>query len=425
MSTKTKLLAELLKKSAPVGALAASDDSEAGVISKGGRKLIEAWHGSPHKFDKFSMDNIGTGEGAQAYGHGLYFADEFDVAKGYQPRSYDAEEVMLARYKAAERAEDYETMEIWEAAMQHETPNEILSRYNSGEYGDEFAGKAQAVADELRELPSRGSLSRVHLDVDPDTLLDWDKPLSEQSEAVQNAVRSSYTKSNLDGMTDDEFYSVMQNIDSNGVYSRDAQMAEFGSVTSKDDILADMAEYNPEGLAELKDYLEGDIDMSRSGASLYKQGTAQRGGGNVYTNNSQAELSAALNKQGIPGIRYKDGMSRGADGGTSNYVMFDDKPISIVERGFADPRLLAGTAGATGLMAKLIRDSQDDSTVRAPKNPKTAMLATMLRDGERAVKGSPAEFVYPSGLAPWLERLAYNEDPSKLETAMAIADFLP
>ena len=27
------------------------------------------------KFDKFSMDQIGTGEGAQAYGHGLYFAD--------------------------------------------------------------------------------------------------------------------------------------------------------------------------------------------------------------------------------------------------------------------------------------------------------------------------------------------------------------
>ena len=104
--------------------------------------------------------------------------------------------------------------------------------------------------------------------------------------------------------------------------------------------------------------------------------------------------------------------------------MFDDKPISIVERGFADPRLLAGTAGATALMAKLIRDSQDDSTVRAPKNPKTAMLATLLRDGERAVEGSPAEFVYPSGLAPWLERLAYDEKPSKLETAMAIADFM-
>jgi len=42
---------------------------------------IIAYHGSPHSFDKFSMDKIGTGEGAQAYGHGLYFSDVEDVAK--------------------------------------------------------------------------------------------------------------------------------------------------------------------------------------------------------------------------------------------------------------------------------------------------------------------------------------------------------
>ncbi len=36
---------------------------------------IIAYHGSPHDFDKFQMDKIGTGEGAQAYGHGLYAAD--------------------------------------------------------------------------------------------------------------------------------------------------------------------------------------------------------------------------------------------------------------------------------------------------------------------------------------------------------------
>ncbi|MGP1471823.1 MAG: hypothetical protein ACTTJE_09625, partial [Schwartzia sp. (in: firmicutes)] len=33
-----------------------------------------AWHGSPHVFDYFSLDAIGTGEGAQAHGWGLYFA---------------------------------------------------------------------------------------------------------------------------------------------------------------------------------------------------------------------------------------------------------------------------------------------------------------------------------------------------------------
>ena len=31
---------------------------------------ITAYHGSPHTFDKFNPAKIGTGEGAQAYGHG-------------------------------------------------------------------------------------------------------------------------------------------------------------------------------------------------------------------------------------------------------------------------------------------------------------------------------------------------------------------
>lgn len=42
-----------------------------------------AWHGSPYKFDKFSNEAIGTGEGAQAHGYGHYVAKSKDVAKGY------------------------------------------------------------------------------------------------------------------------------------------------------------------------------------------------------------------------------------------------------------------------------------------------------------------------------------------------------
>ena len=34
-----------------------------------------AYHGTPHKVDRFRTDKIGTGEGAQAYGWGLYFAE--------------------------------------------------------------------------------------------------------------------------------------------------------------------------------------------------------------------------------------------------------------------------------------------------------------------------------------------------------------
>lgn len=39
-----------------------------------------AFHGSPHKFNKFNLENIGTGEGAQAHGWGLYFAKDRSVA---------------------------------------------------------------------------------------------------------------------------------------------------------------------------------------------------------------------------------------------------------------------------------------------------------------------------------------------------------
>jgi len=45
---------------------------------------IDAYHGSPHGFEQFDSSKIGTGEGAQAYGHGLYFAEHEPIARGYR-----------------------------------------------------------------------------------------------------------------------------------------------------------------------------------------------------------------------------------------------------------------------------------------------------------------------------------------------------
>jgi len=50
-----------------------------------GMSLAQAlFHGTPHKFDQFDLSKIGTGEGAQAYGHGLYFAENPGVAESYR-----------------------------------------------------------------------------------------------------------------------------------------------------------------------------------------------------------------------------------------------------------------------------------------------------------------------------------------------------
>jgi len=53
-------------------------------VPKDTAKFSIAFHGSPYKFDKFLLEHIGSGEGAQVHGWGLYFAKDKQVALGYQ-----------------------------------------------------------------------------------------------------------------------------------------------------------------------------------------------------------------------------------------------------------------------------------------------------------------------------------------------------
>ena len=51
--------------------------------------FLRVWHGTPHRgIEKtgFKLNKIGTGEGAQAYGWGIYFADEREVSEAYRER---------------------------------------------------------------------------------------------------------------------------------------------------------------------------------------------------------------------------------------------------------------------------------------------------------------------------------------------------
>ena len=45
-----------------------------------------AFHGSPHKFEKFDLGSVGTGTGIQAHGWGLYFAFSKNTAKRYRDK---------------------------------------------------------------------------------------------------------------------------------------------------------------------------------------------------------------------------------------------------------------------------------------------------------------------------------------------------
>jgi hypothetical protein len=249
---------------------------------------IGAFHGTPHKVDRFSLDKIGTGEGAQAYGWGLYFAQEKEVALKYAPRDEKADAKMMAEYKRAETLQDYDSMEFWENAMLYKTRDELVD-YHSEQLGKKFAPilkKWDAI-----QASGKGALYTVELDVNEEDLLDWDKPLSEQSEKVQAALDDwLYEKRNHDA------------------FSR------------------------------------GDLNTFQLLGEL-----AWKPGEDI--SQSDRKLSELLLSLGIPGIRYLDGGSRSKGEGSHNYVIFDETLIKITEengkRIAAADALAAPSPGAT------------------------------------------------------------------------------
>ena len=259
------------------------------------RKGIKAYHGSPHSFDRFSTESIGTGEGAQAYGRGLYFAENEKVAKDYRdqltPRDLDYEDWLMGKYKDAESNQDYARMEMYERAMLNETPQDFKDLAADVDYDEDYRGLAAEVGEEIEEYgPDLGSMYEVNIDVEPDELLDWYKPLAEQPELLKKL---------------DDTYG-----------DHDIVLQQLG---------LDLRYENPTGM-DLADAL----NMRRG------------------TDTSAPKL---LEDAGIKGVRYADAFTRhkSPDKQSMNYVIFDDRLISIAKKyGVAIPVAAAMLARATG-----------------------------------------------------------------------------
>ena len=55
------------------------------IESKTSNEVGDAWHGSPHSFDKFSRSETAhTGEGGAAYGSGVYISSHRKVGEYYR-----------------------------------------------------------------------------------------------------------------------------------------------------------------------------------------------------------------------------------------------------------------------------------------------------------------------------------------------------
>jgi hypothetical protein len=248
---------------------------------------IDVYHGTPHRFPstetnplgEFDASKINTGEGAQAYGHGIYLAESPKVAEGYKERlaasSYmkDSQSVPYGKIwqKAADAAlgtgaahPDY-SRAISDHVMDWVSGGrkaETFLRYNRVPPSAKPAYEA-AVKEYVGLQKTPGNLYTADLpDEMVDRMLDWDKPLSKQPEIYRKVLEDKKWRKRLEFRTDQQV----------------------GELT---------------------------------GAELYGMGHDQ------------------TKNLGIPGIKYLDAGSRGQGGtGTRNFVVFpgEEKKVKILKR---------------------------------------------------------------------------------------------
>jgi uncharacterized protein YkuJ len=263
---------------------------------------IAAYHGSPHDFEQFDISKIGTGEGAQAYGHGLYFAQNEDVAKEYRdslsannpdPIEVDGEKFekptrmqrLVANYFGDVDAVLKEMNPNWEYAISthFSMPKDadelerMLAEDNAIEAHKERF-EVEGMRGKSVKYGKPGHMYEVHIKANPEHFLDWDKSFHEQSDHVKDIISPFLTKNSMQGgIKGHEIYEALQ---------------------------------NDHGATDWP--VSADVKTRKQ----YRDRAAQR-------------TSDFLSENGIRGIRYLDGGSRDGGEGTHNYVVFNHDHVNV------------------------------------------------------------------------------------------------
>ena len=236
------------------------------------------WHGTPHKGIEqtgFRLDKIGTGEGLQVYGHGIYFASRREVAEFYRGMRQgqvrlDGRLMTDGHHRGAASTGDPEVDALLLDA-QGDVDKAIA-------WARDFGQDAQAAKlERLRGRVQRGEPGQLYAAEIPedDDLLDWDKPLDAQPAKVRRALLELAGGLPADG--------------------RAAFRQAMARRATGQDVYAFLAQ-------------------RAAGADASAEG-AQQG---------QRAASELLLAHGIPGLRYLDGDSRNAGEGSHNYVIWDE-----------------------------------------------------------------------------------------------------
>lgn len=246
---------------------------------------MTVFHGSPHVFERFDMSKLGTGEGAQAYGRGMYVAQNPNVAGEYQKS-------MAGRTDLNERPSD--------PAFVHAVQSFRDANYPLEQIPAEMKKAYSAITDKDIKLAIQatdsGNLYKVDL---PDThirrMLDWDTPLKDQPKPVRNLAKSL-------------------GIDLNDLGGD--LIAVIGKGDKGKQILQDAGIPGIKYLDEKSRWSPHQVDLAVKGQPYASNQFATKAQAEQYAKEKQAEGFSAT---------YKNV-------GTKNFVVFDDKHLKILER---------------------------------------------------------------------------------------------
>lgn len=340
---------------------------------QGAAKGIKAYHGSPHDFDRFDFSKIGTGEGAQAYGRGGYFAGAEPTAKAYRDAlSQDLNIVRPTGERTSLMSLHPEVMQVLKEAgvvkrdHQYALANHAVNALfdaksipavrKTYEHPVGWEGPWETALKSLegyRVSPNKGHMYEVNLKTDPERMLDWDRPLREQQQILPNLSEAGITPKNIEPFDADRLaklgdWGVEQNkfLESLG--------AKPGREVHNDLVSANARERlaNPtmggHAMQAAADRLR---DAGIPGIKYQDQGS--RVGGDAarvlekYETRPKA-IEAAEGRLAVADHRddrnyWQNILKELRKPDSSNYVMFDDKMVDILRK-YALPGMVGGGA---------------------------------------------------------------------------------
>lgn len=91
------------------------------------------FHGSPYEFDTFSLDKVGTGDGLNKFGFGLYFTDSEKLAE-YYAGTYVSSKKSTGFNIYQVRIYDLENFYNWDYDTPDHIYNEVIRNLNKNGY---------------------------------------------------------------------------------------------------------------------------------------------------------------------------------------------------------------------------------------------------------------------------------------------------